>query len=208
MLNTIKKWKDTSGQQIPFNLQKYIRNNKSKSFVLRFKSGDKDAFSRVYKKFRKPILNYIVCKLRNRDIAEELTQEVFLKVYRFRESFDPQFEFSTWLWTIARNTLSDWFRKNRQASILEEGISGLSLDLEDVPSQNPNPEHVFIETADQEVLVQMMSVLTDLQKKALFMRLIHRLPYHEIASQLNLSLSAVKSVLHRARSTLLTQLPA
>lgn len=166
----------------------------------------KEAFEKIYKKFREPILNYVSGKMSDRDSAEELTQEIFIKAYRFRESYDPRYELSTWLWTIARNTLADWHRKNGGTSLLQVESGKLSGGTEEIPSLSPDPELALVESNHQKQLLQMMSGLTELQKKALFMRLIHHLPYREIAKQLNMSRSAVKCLVYRAKTTLLRKL--
>ena len=69
-------------------------------------------FDGVYAHYRRAIWQYFLGKTRSKDVAEELTQDVFLKAYRERESFNLQFKFSVWLWEVARNTATDWFRKN------------------------------------------------------------------------------------------------
>jgi len=72
------------------------------------------SFDGVYAHYRRPIWQYILNKTKSKEIAEVLTQDVFLKAYRERESFNPKFRFSAWLWTIARNTVTDWYRKNSE----------------------------------------------------------------------------------------------
>ena len=69
-----------------------------------------EAFSKVYQRFSKPLLHYIRSRISDPEVAEELTQEVFLKAYRFRDSYQERYALSTWLWTIARNTISDHLR--------------------------------------------------------------------------------------------------
>ena len=77
------------------------------------------------------------------------------------------------------------------------------VDLNEIPGIAPNPEFLLIETMEKVKLLQMMNALTDLQKKVFFMRLIHHLSYQEIAKNLDLSLSAVKCLVHRAKATLM-----
>lgn len=163
---------------------------------------DLNAFDKVYERFRIPIMKYVFRKVGDVDTAEEVTQDVFMKVYQFRHTFDPSLEFSTWLWTIAKNTISDWFRKNGQSALLNDEADRLELDAQSVPSPRPNPEIKLIEASDREKLIRMTDLLTDLQKKALMMRLIYQLPYQEIARQLQISRSAVKCLIHRAKENL------
>ncbi len=198
MFKGIKK--DKSKRPLSFSLSLDYEKN----IYFKFKDGDREIFSKAYENYRGHILSYLMGKLGNSDVAEELMQEVFLKAFRFCSSFDPQFAFSTWIKTIARNTLSDWFRKNSYGFSLEEGVTALSL--ENFPSLNPSPESNIIEAGDYRVLMSLLDSLTDLQKRVLYLRMVNRLAYQEIAVQLSLSLSAVKSILFRARSTLVDQL--
>src|SRR5690349_20550713 len=98
MLNRIKDIKSSN---------KRLKIEKDREIIIRFKNGDMNAFSQVYSKFRKPILKFIQKRIKSSDISEELTQDIFLKIYQYRESYDPSYEPSTWIWTIARNTVYD-----------------------------------------------------------------------------------------------------
>ena len=203
MFYRTKKLSSSAERLLMLGFPAFIKKRRERRFSEKFRDGDQEAFSKVYKKFHKPILNHVSGKLRDPSVSEEITHDIFLKAYRFRSSFDPQYQFSTWLWTIAKNTLADWFRKNSQSSTLEEEAVRLGLSQEEIPSLHLDAELALIEHADQKVLVKMMDSLAGLQKKALLMRLIHQLPYHEIAKRLNLSLSSVKCLVHRAKSTLM-----
>src|SRR3954451_5807073 len=79
-----------------------------------------DAFAKIYERFRKPLLHFVRSRISDPAVAEEITQEVFLKAYRFRDSYQERYALSTWLWTIARNTVSDHLRGPRpEASSVE-----------------------------------------------------------------------------------------
>ncbi len=208
MLNRIKIWRNKNERQNVLISSNCFKSKHEQKLLIKFKEGDKEAFSKVYKRFKKPIFNYVSSKLRDRHMAEEVTQEIFIKSYRFRGSFDPRYKFSTWLWAISKNTLSDWFRKNKQIASHERDALNMFINVDEIPSLSPDPEHLLIECAEQEALFEVMNLLTDLQKKVFFMRLIDHLPYQEIATHLNLSLSSVKCLLHRARNTLIKKLEA
>jgi RNA polymerase sigma-70 factor (ECF subfamily) len=146
--------------------------------------------------------------VRNPDVAEEVTQEIFFKAYRFQDSYDDQFQLSTWLWTIARNTISDFFRKDRNSLPLLDGRDGERWDVEESASVELNPELSFIRSDDKKNLLKIMRKLTRLQKRVLFMKVIRHFSNEEIAKKLNLSLSAVKSVVYRAKGVLNLNLSA
>jgi RNA polymerase sigma-70 factor (ECF subfamily) len=163
-----------------------------------FGSLDGDRFPAIYQKFRKPIFRYVSQRVRDEETAEEITQEVFLKAFRARESYLPSFGISTWLWTIAKNTLSDWHRKNKDSPILD-AHAGMH---EELLCPAPSAEVALTEQGERGELLQRMARLTDLQKNVLILRVIHHLPYREIAQRLGLSLSAAKCLFYRAKSTL------
>jgi len=156
-------------------------------------------YEQIYAKFRKPILEYVRLKVRNPDIAEEVTQEIFLKAYRYRDSYDAKFQFSTWLWTIARNTISDFFRKDKKTPQIQSDTGRVAFNIEHSPSEDLNPELTFIESDEKRVLLHRLSKLTELQKRVLLLKIINQFSNEEIARRLNLSLSAVKSLSHRAK---------
>jgi len=163
-----------------------------------FKKGGVEAFSKIDRRFRKPIFRYILGRVPDSETAEELTQDVFLKEYRARESYEERFELSTWLWTIARNTVFDWLRKTRE-EVLD---SPEEFSWEEIPCQLPCPETRMSRKLDGRALLKLMSSLTDLQKRALFMRVVRQLSYEEISKNLGLSLSAAKCLVYRARRSL------
>src|SRR4051812_29094445 len=84
--------------------------NRQKKFIFDLQNGDLDSFGPIYSRFKKPILKYVLMHIKAPSVAEELTQDVFLKIYQYRKSYNPQFVVSTWIWTIARNTLYDYLR--------------------------------------------------------------------------------------------------
>ncbi|MGZ3689491.1 MAG: RNA polymerase sigma factor [Bdellovibrionota bacterium] len=171
---------------------------REKKHIAGFRRGNEADFAWLYRRFRKPIHRYIGTKIRDEGISEELTQEVFLKAFRFRESFELRYEFSTWLWTIARNTVIDWSRTKG----LPMGSGSEAFDPDQIVDPAPCAEGRLLERSEREHLMEVMKSLTELQRQALLLRVIHRLSYHEIARQLGLSLGAVKGLLFRAKETL------
>jgi RNA polymerase sigma-70 factor (ECF subfamily) len=154
-------------------------------------------YSKLYKKFRGPVFNYLFERLGDQIVAEEITQEVFLKAYRFRRSFNPQFRFSAWIKAIARNTLADWVRKNKKIEISNEDSDESAAHF-----SGNNPETTLIEQVDRTRIRQAINTLTELQKKVIFMRMIQHLSYREISKFLNIKRGAVKSLVYRAKNAL------
>ena len=141
------------------------------------------SFSAIYEKFRKPILHYVRQKLpgQDEDLAEEVTQEVFLKAYRFLPSYQPQYAISTWLWTIARNTVIDWTRSQYARPLLEDrkysadfasqdsGSDG-GIAYEEIPSPSPDAESLMIKKSDRKTLLLWMRALTRKQRMVIKLR--------------------------------------
>ena len=160
-------------------------------------------FDRMYGRFRKPILNYVLQRVSDEHLAEELTQEIFLKVYRFRNTYQPRFQFSTWLWTIARNTLTDWMRKGGGAFAQGAGDSDDPLpDVEQIPAPEPNIELKMTEEMDLSEVGFLVGSLTAAQRNVLYLRIVHQHSFREIADKLNLSLAAVKCLFQRGKGAL------
>jgi len=165
------------------------------------------SFEGIYRKFRKPILNYVSRTVKNEDLAEELTQEIFLKAFKYQETYRDQFSISTWLWSIARNTIIDWKRKSRPAYEASAFVirNHEHFDIEQAPDQTINCEDRIIKTEIRDAIFEITKNLTEMQKQVILLRIIDQLSYQEIAQKLNLSLSAVKCLFHRAKTSLSTQ---
>jgi RNA polymerase sigma-70 factor (ECF subfamily) len=175
------------------------------NLMIQVSRGDRLAFEKLYQKFKGPIMNFVANMVRNQSVAEELVQEIFLKVYRAREEYLPTAKFSTWFWTIARNTAFDHLRKKRDlllddASVPSEESPSLIDQLETPLS---NAEMQLVENAENKRLQNCMQELTPKQREATLLRIISELSYEEIASTIGTSLSSVKSLIHRSKQVLL-----
>jgi len=159
--------------------------------------GDK-AFNIIYNRFRKPILHYVKARISDQEVAEEITQEIFLKAFRFRDQYEEEYAFSTWLWTIAKNTIADHLRVARPTSSHHDE----DFLPEDIPCTRHSAETLAIKKDERRRFIKMMKSLTRLQKRVLWMRLVHQHSYEEISKALGLSLTAVKNLGYRAKRTL------
>lgn len=175
-------------------LQRYLRAASCRAF----RNGDNEAFAKIYRRFRKPIFHYVSTRVFDKQSAEDVTQEVFIKAYRFREAYDEQYAFSTWLWTIARNTVFDALRKNKSA----EDLPAAASSIDEIPSPFQNAESLLQVKDLRRLIKSMMRPLTKLQRRVLWMSVIQQRSYAEISKQMGLSLSAVKNLAYRARLTI------
>jgi len=158
-----------------------------------------DAFTKIYSQFHKPILNYVKSKISDEQSAQDITQEVFIKVFRFHESYHDGKVFSTWLWTIAKNTISDFLRKRL--------TSADKISCDEVVCTRRDAESTLVYRDERRDLLRMIRPLTRLQKRVLWLRAIHQLSYGEISEKLGLSITAVKNLAHRAKNRLSHEKP-
>ncbi len=170
--------------------------------MLRVAKNDEKAFATLYERYRRPILSYLVSFLRTKSVAEELAQEVFLRVYRTRESYSTEFRFSTWIWTIARNLAIDHLRKKSEVLVdddRQEILDGIPSD----PAAMPDAERMLIERATREGLEKCLGELSPPQREATSLRSYSELSYEEIADTMRSSVPRIKSLLFRAKEALL-----
>jgi RNA polymerase sigma-70 factor, ECF subfamily len=178
--------------------------------MLRVKAGDDSAFDYLVQKYRRPIVSFMYRMAHNSATAEELAQEVFLRVYRSRANYEPSAKFSTWLYRIATNLGVNHARDTRHERAentvnLDEADSetGQTVDL---PDKTPSIEEEILRRERLAAIRQKIEALPERQKTAVLMHKYQQMDYRQIADVLKLSESATKSLLFRAYETLRTQL--
>ncbi|MBA3915126.1 MAG: sigma-70 family RNA polymerase sigma factor [Acidobacteriales bacterium] len=174
--------------------------------MLRVKAGDQPAFDYLVQKYRRPMVSFMYRMAHNSAVAEDLAQEVFLRVYRSRESYEPSAKFTTWLYRIATNLAVNHARDTRHER--RENVvhideaneeTGLSFDL---PDTNPTAEERLLRRERMEAIRERVQALPERQRMAVVMHKYQQMDYHQIAGVLKLSESATKSLLFRAYQTL------
>jgi RNA polymerase sigma-70 factor (ECF subfamily) len=178
--------------------------------MLRVKAGDQSAFDYLVQKYRRPMLSFMYRMVHNTAVAEDLAQEVFLRVYRSRENYEASAKFTTWLYRIASNLAVNHARDTRHqrpentVSLDEpDQESGLTMDL---PDNSLTAEEAIVRRERLAAIRQRVEALPERQKMALIMHKYQQMDYREIAEVLKLSESAIKSLLFRAYETLRVQL--
>jgi RNA polymerase sigma-70 factor, ECF subfamily len=178
--------------------------------MLRVKAGDDSAFDYLVQKYRRPIISFMYRMAHNPAAAEDLAQEVFLRVYRSRANYEPSAKFSTWLYRIATNLGVNYARDTRHerpenVTNLDEPDqeTGQALDLAD---KKPSVEEEILRRERMTAIRQKVEALPERQKLAVLMHKYQQMDYRQIADVLKLSESATKSLLFRAYETLRTQL--
>ncbi len=176
--------------------------------MLRVKKGDLDAFDRLITRHRNPVVNTLSRIIGTADGAEDLAQEVFLRVYRSRKSYRPRARFTTWLYRIVRNIAVNAIRdRNRQAGIisLTDDAGGCSGEILSVKGQ-PGPEE-FAEAGDlQKALKKALTALTFDQRTALVLSRLEGMTHAETAEIMESSEGAVKMLVGRAKKRLADEL--
>lgn len=161
------------------------------------------AFEILYERHKTSIFRYLTNQM-GKAQAEELLQEIFIKLITYKDSFKFESKVKTWLWKITRNALIDYYRSAEHKTTLLTNSMNLEIDEEDVStidfeSEDLGPEELMIEKT---TLLQVETCLNELSaehKEIVLLHTFSELSYREISEQMNLSLSAVKSLLFRAK---------
>ena len=180
------------------------------ALMLRVKQGDTAAFTTLVEKYKQPVLNLAWRTLRDETEAEDLAQNVFVQAWKSAERYQATAKFSTWLFTIARNLCLNEIR--RRVRHPAESLDQTRDDSEDQPLHQVVDKRIA--AAPDELLCaelehkvdEALSALPENQRTALVLCRQEELSYEEIAAVLGCSLSATKSLIHRARETLKARL--
>ncbi len=173
--------------------------------MLRVKAGDDSAFDYLVVKFRRPLVGFMYRLSRNQSLAEELAQEVFLRVYRSRRNYKAEARFTTWLYRIATNLAVNHARDTRvertQGKSLDEPEpeTGASVDVADAA---PSAEERLLRSERMAAIRSHVDALPERQRVAVVLHKYQGMDYREIGQVLELSESATKSLLFRAYETL------
>jgi len=178
--------------------------------MLDVKAGDDASFDLLLQKYRTPLINFLFRMVRDTATAEDLAQEVFLRVYRARKQYTPSAKFTTWLFRIATNVALNSVRDNRYRK-LEISFDAPTSDEEDaVPRELPAPEmridEHMVERDRSNFIRGVIGSLPEKQRVAVLLHKYEEMDYVEIAKILDCSESALKSLLFRAYETLRVQL--
>jgi RNA polymerase sigma-70 factor (ECF subfamily) len=174
--------------------------------MLRVAKGDDAAFDYLVEKYRRPIISFMYRTTHNQATAEELAQEVFLRVYRSRESYEASAKFTTWLYRIATNLAVNNARDTKheraenQVSLDEpDEESGTTMDVADT---RLSVEQQLLRNERLAAIRKVVEALPERQRMAVLMHKYQNMDYKEIAAVLKLSESATKSLLFRAYESL------
>ncbi len=175
--------------------------------MLCVRDGDTHCFGILLERHRNSVVHFLFRMVQNQAIAEELAQEVFLRVYRSRASYEPSAKFTTWLFRISTNLAFNWLRDKRnerfEESLQDEGAANASRKLFD---HQPSVESVLVHRVKLNEVRAAIAKLPANQRAAVLMHKYEEMEYSQIARVLGCSESAVKSLLFRAYESLRARL--
>jgi RNA polymerase sigma-70 factor (ECF subfamily) len=179
--------------------------------MLDVKAGDEQSFELLLRKYRTPLVNFLFRMVRDTAVAEDLAQEVFLRVYRARQEYAPSAKFTTWMFRIATNLALNSVRDNRhrQMEISMDQTVDTGEDEQQplqVADRAPTVEQELVARSRAELILKAIYALPEKQRAAVLLHKYQELDYDEIARVLECSESALKSLLFRAYETLRVQL--
>jgi RNA polymerase sigma-70 factor, ECF subfamily len=169
----------------------------------RIRSGDTASFETLLRRYRVPLVGYLYRMVRDPALAEDLAQEVFLRVYKARERYQPEARLTTWLYRIATNLALNAIRdrKDEVSESASEDLEGGSA-FERLVDARPTAEQQLIQGDRERLIRQAVTSLPENQRAAVILHKYQEVDYHQIAKILSISESAVKSLLFRAYEAL------
>ena len=172
------------------------------------RAGRERAYRELISRYERPVFSLIFRMVRDRERAEDLAQEVFLRVYRSRKRYVPGSKFSTWLYTIAHNVASNAIRtlsRRKEVNLAPQSsgeLSGNPMDAAAIAASGLMPTRQLDKAELRDVVKLAVGNLNERQRMAVLLNKFEHLSYEEIGEVMQLSPSAVKSLLSRARANL------
>ena len=174
--------------------------------VVRIQGGDRTAFDQLYWRYKDRIIGVVYGVVHHRQDALEITQEVFLRIYKNIDKFQPNTRFFTWAYRIAYNLAVDKYRRKKTAKEVEfdndfqKNFAPAEAEIQ--PRLDLNPERACEQSELREQLKNALDSLSEKQRTIITLREVDGLSYEEIASVLDIQLGTVMSRLHYARLNL------
>ena len=171
--------------------------NSEDRWLAKARDGDSEAFANIVEAYQAAVFNLCYRMLGNAGDAEDAAQETFIRAFKALKRYDPDRKFSTWLLSIASNYCIDQLRRRRLQTFSMDGLTA-----PDIADAKPGIEREITLNEEQEQVREMLAELNPTDRAAVVLRYWYEFSYEEIAEQLSLTVSAVKSRLHRSRHDL------
>jgi RNA polymerase sigma-70 factor (ECF subfamily) len=196
----------TRGRLAGTSLPEDLRAMEDGDVVAAFLRGEERAFREIVNRYQTPLLNFVYRTISDREKAEDLVQDVFIRVYRHLHGFDPTRKFSTWIYTIAANLAKNELRnRSRRPLVLLQSMKTIwrgeerPLELEDTSSR---PDDLFRKRQLCEFVEEATARLSAHHRQVFVLRDVKGKSYEEIAEITGTKVGTVKSRLSRARQSL------
>ena len=171
--------------------------NSSADLVTRACQGDQEAFRLIFERYSRPVISFIYDQVNDRELADELTQETFVRAYRGLKSLRKETKLSTWLFGIAKNvareSLRARIRQNQHIDLDDKQV----LDLSD---HTPVPSSQLLDKEFNQVVQKSLAMLDEDKRTVFTLKVFHQCSYEEIAEITGFSIPKLKTDLHRARA--------
>jgi RNA polymerase sigma-70 factor (ECF subfamily) len=171
--------------------------NSSADLVTRVCAGDAEAFRLIFERYSRPVISFIFDMVNDRTLAEELTQETFVRAYRAIHTMRRETKLSTWLFGIARNVARESLRARARAGNHLHLADKAVLDLSD---DKPAPVEGVLNKELNEVIRRSLAALDEDKRLVFTLKVLHQCSYEEIAEITGYSIAKLKTDLHRARA--------
>jgi RNA polymerase sigma-70 factor (ECF subfamily) len=186
-------------------IREQLRAQDDSAVVSAFLSGEERAFQELVERYQTRLLNFIFRTIGDRERAEDLVQEVFIRVYRHIHRFDRSKKFSTWVYTIASNLAKNELRnRSRNPLVLFQTMKGAAREDDDRPLQfedtTARPDDLYRKRHLRELVEETVAQLPEHHRQVFVLRELEGKSYEEIAEITDCNLGTVKSRLNRARN--------
>ena len=171
--------------------------NSSADLVTRVCQGDSDAFRLIFERYSRPVISFIFDMVNDRGLAEELTQETFVRAYRAIRTMRKGTKLSTWLFGIARNVARESIRARIRANSQVDLADKSVMDLSD---NKPVPVDGLLSKELNELIRHSLAALDEDKRLVFTLKVLHQCSYEEIAAITGFSIAKLKTDLHRARA--------
>jgi RNA polymerase sigma-70 factor (ECF subfamily) len=179
--------------------------NSSADLVTRVCQGDSDAFRLIFERYSRPIISFIYDMVGDRALAEELTQDTFVRAFRAIHTMRAETKLSTWLFGIARNVARESLRARTRANNHVDLADKSVMDLSD---NKPEPVDGLLSKELNALIRRSLAALDEDKRLVFTLKVLHQCSYEEIAMITGFSLAKLKSDLHRARAEMRKRISA
>ncbi len=175
-----------------------------RDLAVRIQKGDRNAFTELVSAYQNRIFNFTYQFFRNEDLAAELTQETFLRVFRFLRRYDPKKKFSTWIYSIAKNICIDEYRRLKRGKTVSMHEIPPGAIVGDSDARHlKDPSYISMQMEERMFIEESIALLPEKYRMAIILCYFQDLSYREIGDILGISLNLVKVRIFRAKKRLL-----